>query len=541
MKASSLPAIGDGGRPPYWLAGAVLYGLSWPLTEAVNLSFLAWFAFVPLFAGLERTQAVGRAVVQAVGFVLVAGLVACWWWFFGVPPAMMPLTWAGGVQEAVLQAVPLVVVYLLKQRMPFRRALFVLVFLWPLWEWIYAKLPFALGSFRVGNSQADAVWLVQYVDLFGVWAVTAWVLLFNVLLYDQLVQVRDRPAAFFWRRAIGVAALMLAFPLGYALMRYESLEERRRGTVDVALIHTDFDPGRTGVEAQQAVVERAVHLTDAAASAALHRGTPVDLFVWAEGILDLPWEVAGTRTSVYRAVDGWQTPLLTGRTTRVVRAGPPPDTTWTNGAVLVPVGDSTVRAVQDYAKQKLIPFWEGLPFYGVLKGIPAVRAYHRRHGLYEPGTEAELLVLTTRDGRTVDLAAPICHEQNDPEVWAEMATVGADVFVQLAYESWFGERGFQHLLASTTRLRSIENRRSTARCSNGGRTVVIDAFGYMHHARSEGEGAVTAGVPIYTGRTLYARFPGLFPFLCLVGVLGMVLWPHTERYTRRRSSQRAAA
>ncbi|MFT5999861.1 MAG: hypothetical protein ACI81P_002320 [Neolewinella sp.] len=38
------------------LTTGILHGLSWPILPDVNLSFLAWFAFVPLFILLERHQ-----------------------------------------------------------------------------------------------------------------------------------------------------------------------------------------------------------------------------------------------------------------------------------------------------------------------------------------------------------------------------------------------------------------------------------------------------------------------------------------------------
>lgn len=41
---------------PLWLCCGTLIGLSWPVFEGVNLSFLAWFAFVPLFVFLEKNR-----------------------------------------------------------------------------------------------------------------------------------------------------------------------------------------------------------------------------------------------------------------------------------------------------------------------------------------------------------------------------------------------------------------------------------------------------------------------------------------------------
>src|SRR5690606_26789209 len=110
-----------------WLVGAVLYGLSWPATDAVNTSFLAWFAFVPLFVELERHDRFRPFALRVVSFMTVAGFVACWWWFFGVPPAVMPLTWTAGAQEILLESVPLLIVFFLRRRFSYGRSLLALV------------------------------------------------------------------------------------------------------------------------------------------------------------------------------------------------------------------------------------------------------------------------------------------------------------------------------------------------------------------------------------------------------------------------------
>lgn len=499
-----------------WLLGAVAYGVSWPLMEGVNLSWLAWGAFIPLFIALRDQHMFWPYAGRALGFLSFATLIYCAGWFFGVPSWVMAKTAIGGLVQIVLLAVPLLMLFWVKQRIPYERALVVLVFLWPLWEWGMHYIPLSLNVLWISNSQGANTWLIQYVDVFGAWAITAWVLLFNVLLYRAYGAANKRFSQAFWRQVMRVAVLLLGLPMLYAAVRYVMLEPSGN-PVRVTLISTQNAPLLNRADLAFSNIERVVHLTDS--TAYYRRGPQPDVYVWSEGTLGFDWEISNLRSFLYQAVDDWQTPLLTGTTMREVRPTSP-DTVFSNQTVLIHPGSDSTRTLHTYNKIELMPMQESIPGYRYLQTIPAVRAYFEKTYKMTPGDRIVLLPLTARDGRTIQLATPICHEVNFPEQWAEMTRAGANLFIQPTFESWFGNLGFQTMLANITRIRTIENRRSTARSANGGPTVFIDPFGRMHHPAEKAEGSTTAAVDVYDGHSLYTRFPYLFPLCCFVVLVG---------------------
>lgn len=503
-----------------WVLGAIAYGLAWPTIEGVNLSWLAWGAFVPLFRVLEHQQHFWPYATRVTGFMLIAGLIYSSGWLFGVPVGIMVWSTAAGLWHLVMLIVPLLLLFFVKRRVPYQQALFALVLIWPLWEWGRHQFPLSLNFLWVSNSQGANTWLIQYIDLFGAWAITAWVVLFNVLLYHAHAGTKYRFTLAFRKRALRIAALMLVPPLVYGAVRYVMLQPED-APIRVTMISTNHPPSldrRVTLAASN--IERVVHVTDSAAY--YNRGPKPDLYVWSEGALGFDWEVGNLRSFLYQAIDDWQTPLLTGISRREVRPTSAPDTVISNQAVLIHPGGDSTRTLHAYTKMQLMPMQEGVPWYDYLQTFPSVRAYHAETFKMTPGDAIALLPLQVADGRTIQLAAPICHEVNYPELWAEMTQQGADVFVLPSFESWFGRLGFQNILANVTRLRTIENRRSTARNANGGPTVFIDAFGTMHHPAPKPESSTSASVAIYSGTSLYVRFPYLFPILCVVG-LGALL------------------
>ncbi len=516
-------------HPAGWIGGAVLYGLAWPMAEGVNLSFLAWFAFVPLFVELEHHERFGPFALRAVGFMGIATLISCWWWFFNVPTRVMWMTWVGGGHEILLESTPLLLLFALRKKLPYQQALWALVLVWPMWEWLYNKWELSMGYALLANGQAGNIWLVQYVDLFGVWSITAWVVLFNVLLYRVYRAANDRFTPVFWKQSLALAAVMIVLPASYGLYRVYSVEPSDE--ILVTMAHTDFEPIPRAPDEALRRLERVVHLTD---SAAYYAKGPSDLYVWPEAAISMSWHIANTRRFIYEAVNDWETPLLTGYTSDVTSASG--DTTRANLAVLIPVEGDTLKSLLAYTKRRFVPFFEGLPYYNYLKGLPAVRAYLKKKGYYMPGEAATLLPLVARTGRTLHLGTPICHEQQFPAFWAEWARDGADLFVHISFESWFGNRTFQAHFVNIARLRAIENRRSIVRSSNGGRSLYIDAFGHTYNPARRREGTVTAPVNIYSDTTLYTRFPNLFVLLCLLGLLSIGGNHYVARIDRSRFS-----
>jgi apolipoprotein N-acyltransferase len=84
---------------PLWLISGILYGLSWPIFEGINLSFLAWFAFVPLFVFLEKNkQFFFKSMIASFAAMLVFAFFSAIWIFnFPVSKLNIALGFFSGV------------------------------------------------------------------------------------------------------------------------------------------------------------------------------------------------------------------------------------------------------------------------------------------------------------------------------------------------------------------------------------------------------------------------------------------------------------
>lgn len=119
----------------------------------------------------------------------------------------------------------------------------------------------------------------------------------------------------------------------------------------------------------------------------------------------------------------------------------------------------------------------------------------------------------------------ICYESAFPDLVRQFSKAGADVFINLSNDGYFG-RSYareQHLLL--VRMRAVENRRFVIRSTNDGITAVIDPAGRfvkrLPPYRRVGAIVNYGGV---TSTTFYARHGDWFAWSCLIVGAGLAIW-----------------
>lgn len=504
------------------LASGLLYGLSWPILPEVNLSFLAWFAFVPLFVFLERQQhsfwksMAGSFVAMLIFALITAG------WLFNFPQSTLEIA-VIVLMGVFLFIAPVVPFYFLQRRLGFSRALWLFPLLWTVWEWFYLDLEFTMGTHMSAYSQSSNVWLIQFIDLTGMWGIACWLLFFNVFVYQAYRSAKGQlQTGLFWRKLALPAALMLGLPLTYSAYAFGQFDGVGEQSLSVTVIPTYFTAAFLEDSRNlKKAIEQTLHLTDSLHYAQRETNTVPDLYLWPETGTGFTLEEAGLGQALREAVADYDAALLTGGSLWA-------DTTsqdfrkYTVGTLL----SAHSPGVHHHRKTRLTPGQEMIPYHRWLAKLPSFPVPLQDWRYRKQGTVSAPLPLTTWDDRQFALGVSLCYEQWHPLHLTALANNGAEVFLHLAGENWYGEVGFQQFMANVNRLRCIENRRAGARSSNVGISGFIDALGRMDKV-SSGRNAqpLTASITTSTHLTPYARFPHWFPLLCsgllLLGVSGV--------------------
>jgi len=177
-----------------------------------------------------------------------------------------------------------------------------------------------------------------------------------------------------------------------------------------------------------------------------------------------------------------------------------------NSALVV---DPQGNVVGRYDKIHLVPFGEYVPLKNLLFFADKLT---REVGCFGRGTERKVFDL---NGTKVGIV--ICYESVFPGEVREFAANGAQVFVNISDDGWYGETSapYQHL--QMTRMRAIENHKWILLTTNNGVTASIDPFGRVVKKMDRNiRGVLIAPLNPETENTLYSQYGDIFAWICVV-------------------------
>jgi apolipoprotein N-acyltransferase len=238
-----------------------------------------------------------------------------------------------------------------------------------------------------------------------------------------------------------------------------------------------------------------------------------DLIVWPESPAPFYTTDPMFRDAVTNIARGAQTWMLVG-SLGIRNAGETPGRAtqlYNSGSLLTPGGEWVAR----YDKMHLVPFGEYVPFkplFGFAGGLT------QEVGDFSPGTSRAALQAGSK------LGVFICYESIFPDEIRQLALNGAEVFVNISNDGWYGDSGAyaQHL--KQARMRAVENDRWLLRDTNTGVTAAIDPYGrVVATIPRKVRTALDAPYAITNVTTFYTRHGDWFAYLCaIISVAGLL-------------------
>jgi apolipoprotein N-acyltransferase len=133
-------------------------------------------------------------------------------------------------------------------------------------------------------------------------------------------------------------------------------------------------------------------------------------------------------------------------------------------------------------------------------------------------------------------SAYICYEAIFPNEVRRFTLAGAQLFINISDDGWFGGSGApgQHL--AMARVRAVENRRWLLRDTNDGFTVSVDPYGRIAaRLPAKIRGELDAPYAFRSDLTPYARWGDWLPSLCVLGALVLMLMVARDAVERKTS------
>lgn len=426
-----------------------------------NLSFFAWFGFVPLFFALKN-----KRKLQSFFLAYLAGAI----FWSGIIYWLVHVTLPGTILLILYLALFFGIFGLVISVFGLPSSVFSLIFIpsvWVLLEYLRSHLFTGLPWVLLGYSQYSNLPVIQIADITGAWGISFLVMMVNVLIYYFIsypysIATEKRKYLFTF------LCIAIAFIYGYYRMLGIGVGSQELGAVKTSVIQGNisqelkWDPRNKDV-----IINKYINLTAQAA-----KDRP-DLIIWPEASLPCILGQEGDPCyyeyeKINKFIKKINIPLLLGT---VNVNGDFLSSNYYNSALLI---SGEGKLLKEYHKIHLVPFGEYIPLKKFLPFLQTVVPI----GDITAGGEYTIFKLETSNSKPqANFAVLICFEDLFPELSRQFVKKGAHFLVNITNDAWYkrSPAAQQHLQASV--FRTVENRVYLARAANTGVSGFISPTG----------------------------------------------------------------
>lgn len=485
------------------LAGltGILFTLSFP---PFPTGVLAVAAFIPLLLMTESVSSFGRFFRYAyfMFFLVSAGTL---YWVGGFTHLRDPyLMIAGGallLWQPFFLTLLASVYYGIRKRVPLGIALTAFPFVWVTGEWLYALGEFAFPWLTIGNTQTYALEKIQFIEWTGVYGLSLWLLVMNVLLFYLFYSV---PATAVRKKMLFAGLVMTFYIAPNVYTAVAPYTPSRQDGIGIGIVQPNIDPWDKweGANTFSGRWQQTNAFLDVIRR---EMNDSLDIAVLPESaiLLNLP-AFPQHRSEFLQRVESLGVSVLSGYARFEY---------YEEGKA--PVSSNTVKATgqrwdsfnsiffaqpgrtefQSYSKMRLVPFAERIPY---AEDVPfLIEPLRWGVGISNWGMGKDSTVFRHESSGHRFLAM-VCYESIFPEFVASFVAGGAEFLVFITNDSWWGNTSGARQHQQYAVLRAVENRRWVARCANGGISSFIDPSGTLYDVTAMYE-------PAYIQRTIFPQ------------------------------------
>lgn len=411
------------------------------------------------------------------------------------------------------------------------RRVFVVAALWTLMEWLRVFILSGYWWNPAGMALSGNGYMMQGASLVGVYGLTFWVMLTNLLLL-LVWQRRSIKVCWLW---VGVAFVPFIFGVCHVMYHTHQMKKWEEPPFSVALVQTGLTLGeKTGLgeHADEFIHPIGQWQRIFSMLNRLHRDD-CDLIVLPE--VALPYDVYAY---IYYLSDV-QAALKHVFGDNIESAFPP---------LKKPFGDDYAGGIvgNAYLAQTLANYFDNALILGIIEINEELREDYNAAFYFTPGDKAPLRYIkrvlvpmgeyipyewsrkiAARYGIDYSftpgkesivfpgrpsVSTSICYEEMDGNLIRMDRLKGADLFVNITNDYWFPNTLLPVQQAEHARLRTVENGVSLVRSANTGVTMAIDCLGrdiaVLQDDNGHSEwisGVLHVDVPSYNYHTLYTR------------------------------------
>lgn len=486
----------------------VLIALSFPLVigsfKLLSLGAFAWVALVPLFFAIRNETPKRTFLLTFVcAFVLFAGTV---FW------AGHALYVFGGISLPLSILLVVLMVAILSAHIALAPFLASLVekywrgekLVWLPVMWVAIELSrnyFPFGGFPWANiamSQWNNLYFIQLADVGGIYLIIFILIWTNAFIAELLARASgEKISGLIPKTVLTIFILTSVFVYGAVRISKMNALMSDAPSVQIALIQ-----GNISQDEKWSELSDRKNLDVYRNAVAKLKNTKLHAVIWPES--SFPWSIDANARNIDPEVLGFEKSSESNPFTVLGAITSASDDEYYNSAFLV---DGKGDILGRYDKVHLAPFGEYVPFKEVLffakkLTAPAGNFNHgSRYGLLSAGG--------------ILMAPLICYEDIFPEISREATLLGADIFVNITNNAWFGRTSAPYQQLAMSVFRAVENRRYLLRSTNTGVSALIAPTGkIMIESQLFEPATIVSNVGIMDVTSFYTKFGNWFAYGC---------------------------
>ncbi|MGA9121423.1 MAG: apolipoprotein N-acyltransferase [Bacteroidota bacterium] len=539
------------------LLSGIMLGAAFPPS---TLGVLACFGLVPLLIVLADIESLGTALRYTYLAMLVFHIITLNWTGGYVEmkdPYMMIAGAVTMIVHPLFYWLPVGSYIFIRNRLGAFTALAAFPFLWVGYEYSHSLTEWSFPWLTLGNTQTFDLARIQFISFTGVYGLSFWILVVNVLaflLYSARAQRGSFPPFLQERRILLLLLVVFLAPLAYGLVVLSHADvdgehpAMDKGSVTVGMIQPNLNPWERWSARGMSIIDQCWQLTEQLT----HRSPRPEIVLWPETVMPyfllLPsnrWLLEEMRSR--SASDSVS--ILTGlpqmviypdsaRAPRSSKSNPSTGERYDtfNAAAFIQPG---VDSIPWYGKMKMVPFAERVPYAEFFSSFDFLR-----WGVGIGGWQIGPGHVVFRDRQTgARFSTVICYESVYPDFVAESVQKGAEFLTIITVDSWWDHMSGAYQHERFAVLRAVENRRWIARCALGGISCYIDPFGRVYDATPlMTEAALSRTIGRSAEETPYTSHGDVLGITCL-WLAGVCIASATGRafYDRLRKNQWSAS
>jgi len=481
----------------FLLLSAILTGIS---QHNEIFGFIAWFSLIPLIKVSINCKNYKTLILNSFFWGFIYSATTVFWLAFNIGTNFYIAT-ISMLATVLILSINAVLIFLLwfKFQKSFKKySLYILAITWVCVEYIRSHGVLAFPWISLANTQTNFFYLIQNVEYVGIYGITFWVVLINILSYN-FIQKKTK-------YNFGKLALIFVFPFISGYFIYLNLDEYITKDFKVSLIQPNIN---LYDKRDYSLSEDNLNKLIKKSKDAIYNGT--DLIIWPESAM--PFKSIQNKQTLSYIINNLfedgphynNASLLTGN---VIYQN---NKTYNSSVLLNKDG-----LVNMYHKQQLVPMGEFVPLSNKIKILQSINL-----GQANFSSGIEDVIFEVEDKKFSSL---ICFESTFPEINRRHAKLGADFFVYLVNDGWYTSMPEPRQHAKQSIFRAIENRKTVVRCANTGISAIIAPSGeILQKIDLNKEGVINSFITKSNKITFYTLYGNVFVYLLFIILLGLFL------------------